>query len=100
MKYQLPSDPNLYVDVVDDEDVAMMLDEWREACEKAPPGASLGRLHIFVQVLTLVPLLLSWSPGLHSRLGRLRLFTSSDDQGVHVSKPARYVAGTLWRNAF
>jgi len=49
LKYQLPSDPSLYVDVVDDEDVAMMLDEWREAMAHVPAGTSTGRLHIFVQ---------------------------------------------------
>lgn len=29
LKYQLPSNPNVYVDVVDDEDVSLMLDEWQ-----------------------------------------------------------------------
>ena len=35
------------MDVVDDEDVALMIDEWREA---VAGGASNLRLHIFVQV--------------------------------------------------
>lgn len=47
LKYQLPSSPEVYVDVVDDEDVALMIDEWREA---VAGGASNLRLHIFVQV--------------------------------------------------
>ena len=47
LKYQLPSSPAVYVDVVDDEDVALMIDEWREA---VAGGASNLRLHIFVQV--------------------------------------------------
>jgi hypothetical protein len=49
MKYQLPSDPDVYVDVVDDEDVSLMLDEWREASAAAAPGTNPSRLHIFVQ---------------------------------------------------
>jgi hypothetical protein len=49
MKYQLPSDPSVYVDVVDDEDVSLMLDEWREASAAAAPGLNPSRLHIFVQ---------------------------------------------------
>ena len=48
LKYQLPSTPNVYVDVVDDEDVQLMLEEWREAVNG---GAANLRLHIFVQVL-------------------------------------------------
>jgi len=47
LKYQLPGSPEVYVDVVDDEDVALMIDEWREA---VAGGASNLRLHIFVQV--------------------------------------------------
>lgn len=49
MKYQLPSDPSVYVDVVDDEDVSLMLDEWREASAAATAGSNPSRLHIFVQ---------------------------------------------------
>ena len=48
LKYQLPSSPDVYVDLVDDEDVALMIDEWREA---VAGGASSLRLHIFVQVI-------------------------------------------------
>ncbi len=50
LKYQLPSSPDVYVDLVDDEDVALMIDEWREA---VAGGASSLRLHIFVQVTML-----------------------------------------------
>ena len=39
------------MDVVDDEDVALMIDEWREA---VAGGASNLRLHIFVQVITIL----------------------------------------------
>ena len=35
------------MDVLDDEDVQLMLEEWREAAEDGAPGL---RLHIFVQV--------------------------------------------------
>ena len=52
MKYQLPSDPSVYVDVVDDEDVSLMLDEWREASAAAASGSNPSRLHIFVQWCT------------------------------------------------
>ena len=51
LKYQLPSSPEVYVDLVDDEDVALMIDEWREA---VAGGASTLRLHIFVQVILLL----------------------------------------------
>ena len=47
LKYQLPSSPEVYVDVMDDEDVQLMLEEWREAVAVGAPGL---RLHIFVQV--------------------------------------------------
>jgi len=32
LKYRLPSDPNLWVDLVDDDDVGYMFDEWQDAC--------------------------------------------------------------------
>ena len=47
LKYQLPGSPDVLVDVVDDEDVALMMDEWREA---VAAGAQGLRLHVFVQV--------------------------------------------------
>lgn len=47
LKYQLPLSPEVYVDVLDDEDVQLMLEEWREAASEGAPGL---RLHIFVQV--------------------------------------------------
>lgn len=47
MKYQLPSAPKVYVDVIDDEDVLLMMEEWREAVAS---GCSGLRLHIFVEV--------------------------------------------------
>ena len=47
LQYQLPGAPEVFVDVRDDEDVALMLEEWREAVTQGTPGL---RLHIFVQV--------------------------------------------------
>ena len=32
LKYQLPSEPNVYVDLLDDEDVSLMFDEVRHHC--------------------------------------------------------------------
>jgi serine/threonine protein kinase len=32
LKYRLPSDPNVWVDLVDDDDVEYMFDEWQDAC--------------------------------------------------------------------
>lgn len=47
MKYQLPSAPKVYVDVIDDEDVLLMMEEWQEAVAS---GCSGLRLHLFVEV--------------------------------------------------
>lgn len=63
LKYRLPSDPSVWVDLIDDEDVALMFDEWAEACLENSGlqnsnSSSLGsrylsrsqtKLHIFVQ---------------------------------------------------
>lgn len=48
LRYQLPSDPNVYVDLLDTEDVKMMFDEWQEwlAEEKRP---SSSKLHVYIQ---------------------------------------------------
>lgn len=63
LKYRLPSDPTVWVDIIDDEDVALMFDEWAEVClensaTQISNSSSLGgkfssrsqtKLHIFVQ---------------------------------------------------
>lgn len=46
VKYRLPSDPTVWVDVVDDEDVQLMFDEWVEFCNSQHTSA---KLHVFVQ---------------------------------------------------
>ena len=48
LKYQLPSQLNMYLDLVDDEDVALMFDEWAEfvASNRVAVGQ---KLHVFVE---------------------------------------------------
>lgn len=66
-KYRLPSDPTVWVDLVDDDDVSLMFDEWEEASNDLLarrsggssavatsggvnlPVRSQAKLHIFVQ---------------------------------------------------
>lgn len=50
IKYQLPSEPNLYVDLVDDEDAQLMFDEWMEYTGSASAASKSGsaKLHLFV----------------------------------------------------
>jgi hypothetical protein len=76
MKYQLPSNPSVYVDVVDDEDVSLMLEEWREASATAPAGTNPSRLHIFVQwcalCVAVVPDCLPYERSAQMRCGRSR----------------------------
>jgi serine/threonine protein kinase len=38
LKYRLPSDPNVWVDLVDDDDVELMFDEWQDACMQGGGG--------------------------------------------------------------
>ena len=47
-KYQLPGSNNLYVDLVDDEDVKLMFDEWAEYLEAEGKGARSAKLHIYI----------------------------------------------------
>jgi hypothetical protein len=47
VKYQLPSEANMYVDLRDDEDVNMMFDEWSEFTA-ANPGTS-AKLYIYIE---------------------------------------------------
>lgn len=50
MKYLLPTEPNRYVDLRDDEDVHMMFDEWSDFV-LAHPGTT-AKLCIYIQWLT------------------------------------------------
>ena len=45
LKYQLPSEPNVYVDLVDDEDTQLMFDDWHDY-SSSTKGAS--KLHLFI----------------------------------------------------
>lgn len=56
LRYRLPSDPNVYVDLVDDEDVRMMFEEESES--RAKLGPTSPKLHIFVQ----------WTHGVNSKV--------------------------------
>ena len=47
-KYQLPGSNNMYVDLVDDEDVKLMFDEWAEYLEAEGKGARSAKLHIYI----------------------------------------------------
>ena len=47
IKYQLPSEPNVYVDLLDDEDAQLMFDEWHEYTQSALKAAN-AKLHLFV----------------------------------------------------
>lgn len=47
VKYRLPSDPTVWVDLIDDEDVQMMLDEWEESLSLST--SRTARLHLYVQ---------------------------------------------------
>ena len=47
-KYQLPGSNNTYVDLVDDEDVKLMFDEWAEYLEEIGKAARNAKLHIYV----------------------------------------------------
>ena len=47
-KYQLPGSNNTYVDLVDDEDVKLMFDEWAEYLEEQGKAARNAKLHIYV----------------------------------------------------
>lgn len=47
IKYQLPSEPHVYVDLVDDEDTQLMFDEWQEYTTSANRSAA-AKLHLFV----------------------------------------------------
>ena len=47
IKYRLPSEPTMYVDLMDDEDTQLMFDEWNEYVHSE--GRQSGaKLHLFV----------------------------------------------------
>lgn len=48
LKYLMPSDPSVYVDLTDDADVKEMLDDWREAAAANPAGQTPARLQVFI----------------------------------------------------
>ena len=47
LRYQLPSDPALFVDIIDDEDVTLMFEEMAEI--KAFQGPTAPKFHLYVQ---------------------------------------------------
>jgi len=47
LKYQLPTDTNVYVDLLDDVDTQLMFDEWHEY-SNAPTRKANSKLHLFV----------------------------------------------------
>lgn len=47
-KYQLPGSTNMYVDLVDDEDVKLMFDEWADYLEAEGKNARTAKLHIYI----------------------------------------------------
>ena len=49
LKYQLPTEPNVYVDLVDDTDTELMFDEWNDFTSKN--RTSSAKLHLFVDWL-------------------------------------------------
>ena len=66
LKYRLPSDPGVWVDLLDDDDVALMLEEWREHVDAS--GHSTAKLHLFVQVCVCV-----WGGGGRACVGGFRV---------------------------
>ena len=45
LKYQLPSEPNVYVDLVDDEDTQLMFDDWHDYSSSIK---NPSKLHLFI----------------------------------------------------
>lgn len=48
LKYQLPGSNNLYVDLVDDEDVKLMFDEWADYLAEEGKASRNAKLHIYI----------------------------------------------------
>ena len=47
-KYQLPGSSNLYVDLIDDEDVKLMFDEWADYLAEEGKVSRNAKLHIYM----------------------------------------------------
>ena len=47
-KYQLPGSNNTYVDLVDDEDVKLMFDEWADWLQDEGKGSRNAKLHVYI----------------------------------------------------
>lgn len=47
-KYQLPGSSCLYVDLVDDEDVKLMFDEWADWLREEGKASRNAKLHVFI----------------------------------------------------
>ncbi|KAL0025127.1 hypothetical protein WJX77_001678 [Trebouxia sp. C0004] len=47
-KYQLPGSSNLYVDLIDDEDVKLMFDEWADYITEEGRASRNAKLHIYM----------------------------------------------------
>lgn len=47
-KYQLPGNNNLYVDLIDDEDVKLMFDEWADYLAEEGKAVRNAKLHIYI----------------------------------------------------
>lgn len=47
-KYQLPGSNNMYVDLVDDEDVKLMFDEWSDYLAEEGKASRNAKLHIYI----------------------------------------------------
>ncbi|DBA77349.1 TPA: hypothetical protein ACH3X2_000866 [Trebouxia sp. C0005] len=47
-KYQLPGSSNLYVDLIDDEDVKLMFDEWADYLAEEGKASRNAKLHIYM----------------------------------------------------
>ena len=45
LKYRLPSDPSVWVDLVDDDDVEMMFDEWQEISMATAAASGRRKAH-------------------------------------------------------
>ena len=54
LKYQLPTEPNVYVDLVDDTDTELMFDEWLDF-SRSQNKSSTAKLHLFVDWLRNAP---------------------------------------------
>lgn len=59
MKYQLPGSRCTYIDLVDDEDVKLMFDEWAAWLQEEGKATRTAKLHVFID----------WQSSTHKRSG-------------------------------